>query len=548
MTDIEIANSVTLKPIEEIALKVGLDRDSLELHGRYKAKVCLEKTYSDRKGNLILVSAITPTPAGEGKTTTTIGLADALSLLGKKTSVALRQPSMGPVFGIKGGATGGGFAQVAPMEEINLNFTGDFHAIESANNLLSAMIDNHIFQGNELGIDVRTITWKRCMDMNDRQLRSIVCGLGGKKNGCVREDGFDITVASEIMAILCLSDSVGDLKRRLSSIIVAHNTKGEPVTAGDLKAAGAMAAILRDAIKPNIVQTLGGTPAFIHGGPFANIAHGCNSYIATRLALSCSDYVVTEAGFGGDLGAEKFFDIKCQTKDLDPKAVVIVATVRALKMHGGVRKDELSVENLDALEKGLSNLYRHVENMESVFSMPCVVALNRFPGDTEKELSLVMTRCAEKGIAASISEVWAKGGEGALELAGLVLDEIAKDRKATFSYSLSDSLETKISKIATSVYHADGVVFASGVRSKLSKMDQSLPVCMAKTQYSFSDDPKKLCAPEGFEITVRDVKLCAGAGFVVVYTGEILTMPGLPKVPQATFIDIDDNLCITGLM
>ena len=555
LTDIEIAQSVKALPISEIAKKADIPEIFVEQYGKTKAKIdlsLLEEKKDKADAKLVLVTAITPTPAGEGKTTTTIGLADGLRRLGKKSVLALREPSMGPVFGVKGGAAGGGWAQVIPMEEINLHFTGDFHAIGAANNLLAAMIDNHIFQGNELNIDPKSIVWRRCVDMNDRQLRFVVDGLGGAKNGCPREDGYDITVASEVMAILCLSSSISDLKARLGRIIVGYNYEGAAVTASDLKANGAMAAILKDALKPNLVQSLEGTPAFIHGGPFANIAHGCNSVLATRMALKCGDYVVTEAGFGADLGAEKFMDIKCRVTGLRPNAVVVVATIRALKMHGGLKKDSLAEEDLEALEKGLPNLLRHVSVMTDVYKVPCVVAINRFPTDTEAELGLVQKRCKELGVNAVLSEVWAKGGEGGIALAKEVEHLCEIPSSAELTYADDDSLETKILKIVKRIYGGSAVSYAPGVKIKLKKLEASgyrgFPVCMAKTQYSFSDDPKKLCAPEGFTVSVRDVKASAGAGFVVVYTGEIMTMPGLPKVPQATVIDVDDSGKITGLM
>ena len=555
LTDIEIAQSVKPLPISEIAAKAGIEDKYVEQYGRTKAKIDLSFLESRRDhddGKLILVTAITPTPAGEGKTTTTIGLADGLRKIGKNSILALREPSMGPVFGVKGGAAGGGYSQVIPMEEINLHFTGDFHAIGAANNLLAAMIDNHIFQGNELGINPSSIVWRRCVDMNDRQLRFVVDGLGGAKNGVPREDGYDITVASEVMAILCLSTSVSDLKERLGRIIIGYSYEGNAVTAGDLKAAGAMAAILKDALKPNLVQSLEGTPAFIHGGPFANIAHGCNSVLATRMALKCGEYVVTEAGFGADLGAEKFMDIKCRTTGLRPRAVVVVATIRALKMHGGLKKDNLASEDLDALEKGLPNLLRHVSVMTDVYKIPCVVAVNRFPTDTEAELDLIRRRCAELGVNAVLSEVWAKGGEGGRALAQEIVRLCEKESTLEFTYEDSDPMETKISKIVKRIYGGSAVSYAPGVRTKIKKLEAAgfagVPVCMAKTQYSFSDDPKKLCAPTDFTVTVRDVKISAGAGFMVAYTGEIMTMPGLPKVPQATVIDVDENGRISGLM
>ena len=555
LTDIEIAQGVRPLPITEIADRAGIGQQYVEQYGKTKAKIdtaFLDSRKDSPDGNLILVTAITPTPAGEGKTTTTIGLADGLRRLGKKSILALREPSMGPVFGVKGGAAGGGYSQVIPMEEINLHFTGDFHAIGAANNLLAAMIDNHIFQGNELGINPSTIVWRRCVDMNDRQLRFVVDGLGGAKNGVPREDGYDITVASEVMAILCLSTSISDLKARLGRIIVGYTYEGNAVTAADLKAAGAMAAVLKDALKPNLVQSLEGTPAFIHGGPFANIAHGCNSVLATRMALKCGEYTVTEAGFGADLGAEKFMDIKCRTTGLRPRAVVVVATIRALKMHGGLKKDNLATEDLDALEKGLPNLLRHVSVITDVYKIPCVVAVNRFPTDTEAELELIRRRCAELGVNAVLSEVWAKGGDGGKALAEEVVRLCTKESDLEFTYADSDPVETKIRSIVTRIYGGAAVSYAPGVKTKMKKLEAAgfagVPVCMAKTQYSFSDDPKKLCAPTGFTVTVRDVKVSAGAGFIVVYTGEIMTMPGLPKVPQATVIDVDENGRISGLM
>ena len=555
LTDIEIAQAVKPLPIGEIAARAGIEEQFVEQYGRTKAKIdlsFLESRKNSPDGNLILVTAITPTPAGEGKTTTTIGLADGLRKIGKKSILALREPSMGPVFGVKGGAAGGGYAQVIPMEEINLHFTGDFHAISAANNLLAAMIDNHIFQGNELGINPGTVVWRRCVDMNDRQLRFVVDGLGGAKNGVPREDGYDITVASEVMAILCLSTSISDLKKRLGRIIIGYSYEGNAITAADLKAEGAMTAILKDALKPNLVQSLEGTPAFIHGGPFANIAHGCNSVLATRMALKCGEYIVTEAGFGADLGAEKFMDIKCRITGLRPKAVVVVATVRALKMHGGLKKDNLGTEDLAALEKGLPNLLRHVSVMTDVYKIPCVVAINRFPTDTEAELELVEKKCRELGVNVVLSEVWGKGGEGGIALAEEIVRLCKKESKLELTYEDSDSLETKISKVVKRIYGGSSVSYAPGVRTKIKKLEAagfaSVPVCMAKTQYSFSDDPKKLCAPTGFTVTVRDVKISAGAGFMVVYTGEIMTMPGLPKVPQATVIDVDESGKITGLM
>ena len=553
-SDIEIAQSVTMEPIDDVAKAACIDERYLEHYGKYKAKIDLSllKESSKPDGKLILVTAITPTPAGEGKTTTTIGLADGLRKIGKKSIVALREPSLGPVFGIKGGAAGGGYAQVVPMEDINLHFTGDFHAIGAANNLLAAMLDNHIQQGNELGIDPKKITWKRCVDMNDRQLRYIVDGLGGAANGTPREDGFDITVASEIMAVFCLSSSISDLKQRLSRIIVGYTYDDKPVTAGDLKAVGAMAALLKDALKPNLVQTLEHTPAFVHGGPFANIAHGCNSILATRLAMKTGDYAVTEAGFGADLGAEKFLDIKCRVAGLTPSAVVIVATVRALKMHGGLAKTELGSENLEALEKGLPNLLRHVSNIKNVYGLPSVVAVNRFPTDTDAEIELVIKKCAELGVKAILSDVWAKGGEGGKELAAEVV-RLCEEEKPDFRFSYPDdfTLEQKIEAVATKVYGGTGVNYTMAAKKQLQRLTElgfaNMPVCIAKTQYSFSDDPTKLGAPADFSITVRSVKVSAGAGFVVVLTGDIMTMPGLPKVPVAQRIDVDENGVISGL-
>ena len=551
-TDIEIAQEAKLKHISLVAARVGLSEDDIEYYGKYKAKVDLSVMEREGKeGKLILVTAITPTPAGEGKTTTTIGLADALDRLGKKVVVALREPSLGPVFGIKGGAAGGGYAQVVPMEDINLHFTGDFHAIGAANNLLCAMLDNHIFQGNELHIDPEKIVLKRCVDMNDRQLRYIEDGLGGPKNGVPRKDGYDITVASEVMAILCLASSLKDLKARLSRIVVGYTYDGAPVTVGDLKAAGAMTALLKDALKPNLVQTLGGTPALVHGGPFANIAHGCNSVIATKTALKLGDYVVTEAGFGADLGAEKFLDIKCRVAGLRPSAVVIVATVRALKMHGGLQKDELKEENLSALEKGLPNLLRHVSNIQNVYHLPAVVAVNRFPTDTDTEIALVIEKCASLGVKAVLSDVWAKGGEGGEDLAREVVRLTEEKNDFTFCYDEKLPIKEKIDAIVTRVYGGDGVTYTPEAEAEIERLNVlgfgGLPVCIAKTQYSFSDDAKKLGAPEGFTVTVRTVKVSAGAGFVVVLTGNILTMPGLPKRPAAENIDVDDSGKIVGL-
>ena len=560
LSDIEIAQATQPEHIRAIAEKAGVAEEHLELYGNYKAKVDYNLLVEEQHepGKLVLVTAINPTPAGEGKTTTTVGLADALARQGRNVVVALREPSLGPVFGIKGGAAGGGYAQVIPMEDINLHFTGDFHAIGAANNLLAAMLDNHIQQGNALGIDVRKITWKRVVDMNDRQLRNVVDGLGGKAHGMPREDGFDITVASEIMAIFCLATSITDLKERLARIVVGYTRDDEPVTAGDLKAQGAMAALLKDALKPNLVQTLEGTPAFVHGGPFANIAHGCNSLMATRMALALGDYCVTEAGFGADLGAEKFLDIKCRLAGLAPDAVVVVATVRALKNHGGVAKADLGDENLEALEAGLPNLLQHVENITQVYQLPCVVAINRFPTDTEAELALVERKCRELGVNVALSEVWAKGGEGGQALADEVVrlceEGDAEGRSAqTFQFAYGDdlSLAQKIEAIATRVYHADGVDFEPKAAAELKKLEDlgfgGMPVCMAKTQYSFSDDAKKLGAPRGFRITVRNAKVSAGAGVVVARTGDIMTMPGLPKVPAAERIDVDETGKISGL-
>ena len=560
LTDIEIAQATEPKPIGEIAAIAGVDEKYLELYGNYKAKVDynLLREEEHAPGKLILVTAINPTPAGEGKTTTTVGLADALSLRGKNVVVALREPSLGPVFGIKGGAAGGGYAQVIPMEDINLHFTGDVHAIGAANNLLAALLDAHIQNGNELGIDVRKITWKRVVDMNDRQLRHIVDGLGGKAHGVPREDGFDITVASEVMAIFCLATSITDLKERLGRIVVGYTYDDKPVTAHDLKAEGAMAALLKDALKPNLVQTLEGTPAFVHGGPFANIAHGCNSIMATRMAMALGDYCVTEAGFGADLGAEKFLDIKCRLAGLKPDAVVVVATVRALKNHGGVAKADLNEENLEALEAGLPNLLQHVENITNVYNLPCVVAINAFPTDTKAELDLVEAKCRELGVNVALSEVWARGGEGGLALADEVValcengDEAGRSADTfTFSYEDDLSIAEKIEAIAKRVYHADGVVFEPAAQKEIAQLEAlgfgEMPVCMAKTQYSFSDDATKLGAPRDFQITVRQVKVSAGAGFIVALTGSIMTMPGLGKAPAAHKIDVMEDGTITGL-
>ncbi len=553
-TDIEIAQECKMRPITEIARAAHLDEDMIEQYGKYKAKVDLSilKDETRKNGKLVLVTAITPTPAGEGKTTTTIGLADGLKRIGKNVTVALREPSLGPVFGVKGGAAGGGYAQVVPMEDINLHFTGDFHAIGAANNLLAAMLDNHIQQGNSLGIDVRKITWKRCVDMNDRQLRFITDGLGGKANGVPREDGFDITVASEIMAVLCLSNSISDLKERLSRIIVGYTYDDKPVTCGELKAAGAMTALLKDAIRPNLVQTLEGTPAFVHGGPFANIAHGCNSVMATKIALKMGDYAITEAGFGADLGAEKFLDIKCRMAGLTPDAVVVVATVRALKMHGGKAKNDLSTEDLTALEKGIPNLLRHVSNMKNVYKLPCVVAVNRFPTDTDNEIDFIIKKCRELGVNTVLSTVWADGGKGGEELAKEVV-RLCEEEKGdfTFSYELDSTIEEKIESIVKKVYGGDGIIVTPAAKKQIDSLTalgfDKCPVCIAKTQYSFSDDPTKLGAPDGFKVTVRNVKISAGAGFIVVLTGDILTMPGLPKVPAAEKIDVDENGKILGL-
>ena len=553
MTDIEIAQATPMRPIAEIAQKAGIADEYLESYGRYKAKVDprLLKESDRPEGKLILVTAITPTPAGEGKTTTTIGLADGLRHIGKNAVVALREPSLGPVFGIKGGAAGGGYAQVVPMEDINLHFTGDFHAIGAANNLLAAMLDNHIYQGNALHIDPRRITWRRCVDMNDRQLRFIADGLGGRVNGVPREDGYDITVASEIMAVFCLSSSITDLKERLSRIVVGYTYDEQPVTAGQLGAVGAMAALLKDAIKPNLVQTLEGTPAFVHGGPFANIAHGCNSVMATRMAMKLGDYAVTEAGFGADLGAEKFLDIKCRMAELRPSAVVMVATVRALKMHGGLSKTDLGREDLGALEAGLPNLLRHVSNIVNVYKLPCVVAVNRFPTDTDAEISLVIEKCRALGVRTVLSTVWADGGAGGTELAEEVVRLCELPNDFSFSYPLEDSIEDKIAAVVRRIYGGDGVTFAPAASKEIARLTAlgygDLPVCMAKTQYSFSDDPTKLGAPEGFTVTVRNVKVSAGAGFIVALTGDIMTMPGLPKVPAAQRIDVDENGRISGL-
>ncbi|MBE6824212.1 MAG: formate--tetrahydrofolate ligase [Ruminococcaceae bacterium] len=554
-SDIEIAQSVEMAHISEIAKKANIDEKYIEYYGRHKAKIDLSLfNESDKKdGKLILVTAITPTPAGEGKTTTTIGLADGLNALGKNVCVALREPSLGPVFGIKGGAAGGGYAQVVPMEDINLHFTGDFHAIGAANNLLAAMLDNHIYQGNSLNIDPRRITWKRCVDMNDRQLRFVTDGLGGRVNGVPREDGYDITVASEIMAVLCLANSITDLKDRLSRIIVGYTYDEKPVTAGDLKATGAMTALLKDALKPNLVQTLEKTPALVHGGPFANIAHGCNSVIATKMAMKLSDYAITEAGFGADLGAEKFLDIKCRYASLNPAAVVIVATIRALKMHGGVPKTELNSENLEALKKGVPNLLRHVSNIKDVYKLPSVVAVNRFPTDTDAEVELIIDECKKLGVNVVLSNVWAEGGQGGIELAEEVIRLCDEEDSSnfTFSYELDGTIEDKIEAVVRKVYRGNNVLFSKQAKKQIADLTKNgfdkLPVCIAKTQYSFSDDPTKLGAPDNFDIEVKNVKVSAGAGFVVVLTGDIMTMPGLPKVPAAEKIDVDENGVISGL-
>ena len=553
-SDIEIAQECEKEKIRAIAARAGIPEEYLELYGNYKAKIdyrYLKDHAAKPDGKLILVTAITPTPAGEGKTTTSVGLTDGLRKIGKNAMVALREPSLGPVFGVKGGAAGGGYAQVVPMEDINLHFTGDFHAIGAANNLLAAMLDNHIQQGNALGIDPKQITWKRAVDMNDRQLRHIVDGLGGRMQGVPREDGFEITVASEVMAVLCLASDIMDLKQRLARIIVGYTYDGKPVTAHDLKAEGAMAALLKDALKPNLVQTLEGTPAFIHGGPFANIAHGCNSITATRMALKCADYVVTEAGFAADLGAEKFIDIKCRMAGIQPSAVVIVATVRALKYHGGVPKAELNNENLDALEKGLPNLLQHVSNIKNVFGLPCVVAINAFPTDTKAELDMVEAKCKELGVNVALSEVWAKGGEGGKALATEVVRLCEQPNDFHQSYERESSIMDKLTAICTKIYHADGVQLVGNAVKQIKQIEElgfgNLPICMAKTQYSFSDDPSLLGAPSGFTVTVRNLKVCAGAGFIVALTGDIMTMPGLPKVPSAEKIDIDENGVISGL-
>ncbi len=553
LTDIEIAQQTELRPITEIAKTAGIDEKYLDQYGKYKAKIDrnLLADTPEKNGKLILVTAITPTPAGEGKTTTSIGLADGLRKIGKKSIAALREPSLGPVFGIKGGAAGGGYAQVVPMEDINLHFTGDFHAIGAANNLLAAMLDNHIYQGNALNIDPRRITWKRCVDMNDRQLRYVTDGLGGRVNGVPREDGYDITVASEIMAVFCLANSITDLKERLSRIVVGYTYDEKPVTAGDLKAVGAMAALLKDAMSPNLVQTLEGTPALVHGGPFANIAHGCNSVTATKMALRLGEYCVTEAGFGADLGAEKFLDIKCRYAGLKPDAVVVVGTIRALKMHGGLPKSELGSENLVALEAGIPNLLRHVSNIKDVYKLPCVVAVNRFPTDTDAEIELVIQKCAELGVKAILSTVWADGGNGAVELANEIVKLCEQPNDFSFSYELDGTIEDKINAIVRRIYRGEGASLTAAAKKEADKLTAAgygnLPICMAKTQYSFSDDMTKLGAPEGFTVTVRGLRLSAGAGFIVALTGDIMTMPGLPKSPAAERIDVDESGKISGL-
>ncbi|MDO4500295.1 MAG: formate--tetrahydrofolate ligase [Erysipelotrichaceae bacterium] len=554
LTDIEIAQQAKMQRINEIAESAGIDDEYLELYGKYKAKIdykLLKDKKDEKDGKLILVTAINPTPAGEGKTTTTIGLADGMKKLGKKVMVALREPSLGPVFGVKGGAAGGGYAQVVPMEDINLHFTGDFHAIGAANNLLAAMIDNHIQQGNALGIDPRRITWKRAVDMNDRQLRNIVCGLGKKVDGTPRQDGFDITVASEVMAVLCLSSDITDLKNNLAKMVVGYTYDNRPVTCGDIKAHGAMTALLKDALKPNLVQTLEGTPALIHGGPFANIAHGCNSITATKMALKLGDYAITEAGFGADLGAEKFLDIKCRKAGFNPSAVVVVATVRALKHHGGVKKEDLNNENLVALEAGLPNLLRHVYNIKNVYGLPCVVAINAFPTDTKAELDLVEAKCKELGVNAVLSEVWAKGGEGGVKLAEEVVRLCEEENTFKFAYDTDLSIKEKLDAIVKNIYHGEGADLVGDAVKQVKELEAlgygNLPICMAKTQYSFSDDASKLGAPENFRVAVRNLKVSAGAGFIVALTGDIMTMPGLPKVPAAEKIDVDENGVITGL-
>lgn len=554
LSDIEIAQNCVMRPISEIAEKAHISENYLEQYGRYKAKVDLAQLCESQRpeGRLVLVTAITPTPAGEGKTTTTIGLADGLRRIGKEAVVAMREPSLGPVFGIKGGACGGGYAQVVPMEDINLHFTGDIHAIGAANNLLAALLDNHIQQGNALDIDVRRVTWKRCLDMNDRQLRFIVDGMGGRANGVPREDGFDITVASEIMAILCLASSITDLKERLSRIVVAYNRDGQPVTCGQLQAAGAMTALLKEAIKPNLVQTLEGTPAFVHGGPFANIAHGCNSVLATKMALRSGEYAITEAGFGADLGAEKFLDIKCRAAGLVPSAVVVVATIRALKMHGGLLKTALDHEDLTALEKGIPNLLRHVSNIRNVYKLPCVVAVNKFPTDTDNEVAFIIEKCKELGVNVVLSDVWAEGGNGGTELAKEVV-RLCEEEKGdfSFSYELDSSIEDKLTAVVRRIYGGEGISVLPAAKKQIAELTalgfDKLPVCIAKTQYSFSDDPTKLGAPEGFTVTIKNVKVSAGANFIVALTGDIMTMPGLPKSPAAERIDVDENGVISGL-
>lgn len=551
-TDIEIAQSAKMQHISEIANAAGIDEKYIEYYGKYKAKVDLSLIKEkERKAKLVLVTAITPTPAGEGKTTTTIGLADGMKKIGKNAVMALREPSLGPVFGVKGGAAGGGYAQVVPMEDINLHFTGDFHAIGAANNLLAAMLDNHIYQGNKLNIDPRRITWKRCVDMNDRQLRFVTDGLGGRVNGVPREDGYDITVASEVMAVLCLASSITDLKERLSRIVVGYTYDEQPVTAGQIGAAGAMTALLKDALKPNLVQSLEGTPAFVHGGPFANIAHGCNSVIATEMAMRLGDYVITEAGFGADLGAQKFLDIKCRYAGLKPSAVVVVATIRALKMHGGVPKTELNNENIDALEIGIPNLLRHVSNIKDVYKLPSVVAVNRFPTDTDAEVQLVIDRCRDLGVNVVLSNVWAEGGNGGIDMAKEVVRLCEQENSFEFSYDLDDTIENKIDAIVKRIYRGNGVTFTAGAKKQIEKLNElgfdKLPICMAKTQYSFSDDMTKTGAPDDFTVTVRNLKVSAGAGFIVALTGDIMTMPGLPKVPAAEKIDVDENGVISGL-
>ncbi|RHH71539.1 MULTISPECIES: formate--tetrahydrofolate ligase [Vagococcus] len=554
LSDIEIANSVEMKPIKEVAAPLGLKEEDLTLYGNYKAKLDareLTRLENEKDGKLILVTAITPTPAGEGKTTTSVGLADAFTKLGKKAMIALREPSLGPVFGVKGGAAGGGHAQVVPMEDINLHFTGDFHAIGAANNLLAALIDNHIHHGNALGIDSRNITWKRVVDMNDRQLRHIVNGLQGRVNGVPREDGYDITVASEIMAVLCLSNDIDDLKEKLKNMVVAYNFEGKPVTAGDLKAEGAMAALLKDAIHPNLVQTLEHTPAIIHGGPFANIAHGCNSIIATKMAMKYADYAITEAGFGADLGAEKFIDIKCRLGNIKPDAVVLVATIRALKMHGGIPKKELEPENVEAVVKGLTNLDKHIENIQDVYGLPVVVAINKFPLDTDAEIEAVEKACKERGVEVVLSDVWANGGEGGIELAEKVMELAEQDNSFSYVYDLEDSIEEKLTKIVQKVYGGKGIELTGPAKKQLKQLEElgydKLPICMAKTQYSFSDDATLVGAPKDFTITIKNLKVSAGAGFIVALTGAVMTMPGLPKSPASERIDIDEEGNITGL-